>query len=108
MDKLQTYLRRTFGIGVDDLSEAEKASYREWGEILKGRKLTDKDVSEFLEQMRSKCTLKLRKLSDLKRDEALFWSMQLDLVENIQGFLFAPSMEKKMMEDHIDSLANSG
>lgn len=103
MNYLKKYLQK-LGITATDLDENELSSYNEWKESLSGRKLTDEDVSDFIEGMRVTCINKLRKVTDLSEKELIFYSMQLDLVENIQTFLRMPEIEKKLVQNHVESL----
>lgn len=104
MDSLKKYLAK-LGIGsIEELNPQERRQYEEWKRSLQGRKLTDEDVGEFLDGQRQKCIDKLRYITELSDEEKIFFSMQLDLIENIEGFLSVPKLERAMAERELGNL----
>lgn len=106
MNILYNYLKKLGINSTDELNETERAQYEQWKQALNGRKLTDEDVGEFLESMRKKCIEKFRDITKLSEKEQMYYSMQLDLIENIQGFLMTPEIEKAMTQKQLENMVN--
>lgn len=83
-----------------ELSDEEKQTYREWEEILSGRKLTDDDVSTFLDTEIEETVQKLI-TKNLKEREDIFLKMKLEFVRKIKMFLITPEMSKKLLENNL-------
>ncbi len=66
MALIDTLLSKLGVTSVDQLTPEERETYRTWSDALRGRKLTDDDVSRFLETQIEDCMVKLTtvKLND--------------------------------------------
>jgi hypothetical protein len=103
MNPLEKLLKK---IGVKnylELNEEEKETYKNWEESLRGRKLTDDDVANFLSTEENDTINKLisKTLSD--RDD-IFLKMKLEMILKIKNFLNMPEFEKKVLEQNINKL----
>lgn len=103
MDILKKYLNK---LGVKEFSELtteEKETYRGWEEALRGRKITDEEVSVFLDQTENDIINELvDKQNNDRRD--IYLKVQLDLIRKIRSFLNVPKVEKLMTERNINNL----
>lgn len=103
MSILSTYLKK---LGVDDfseLTEEEKATYKEWEESLNGKKITDDDVAAFLAQEENEVINKLVN-KKLNEREDTFLKMKLEFIRQVRGFLQLPEAQKHMVENQIKNL----
>jgi polyphosphate kinase len=99
---LEGFLRKV-GVGsYDQLTEEEKKTYREYEEILNGRRITDEDVRLFFNQQLEQTTEKLLS-TKLDTREDTFLKMKLEFLRNITSFLDAPEREKKQLQNLINS-----
>jgi len=102
MNILQKYLNK---LGVKDYSELndeEKATYKEWEESISGRKLTDEDVKQFLDQELQTAITKLVEVNLSVEDQA-FRKAEVKMIQKIQRFLESPIIEKQMMEKQLEA-----
>lgn len=100
---LEKFLKK---IGVSsylDLNEEEKKTYKEWEESLRGRKLTDKDVSEFLQSELDLAVSRVTEV-DLKKEDEIFRKVEIRLIKKIQNFLNSPLVEKTFAEKSIEQM----
>jgi polyphosphate kinase len=99
---LEGFLRKV-GVGsYDQLTEEEKKTYREYEEILNGRRITDEEVRLFFNQQLEQTTEKLLS-TKLDTREDTFLKMKLEFLRNITSFLDAPEREKKQLQNLINS-----
>jgi hypothetical protein len=102
-DLLQKLLKRKGVNEFSELTEEEKETYRKWDTILAGRKLTDNDVSLFLntelEEVLQKLTNPL-----LSQREDVFLKMKLEFIRKIKLFLKTPEIEKNLIEQELKQL----
>jgi len=99
---LEGFLRKV-GVGsYDQLTEEEKKTYREYEEILNGRRITDEDVRLFFNQQLEQTTERLLS-TKLDTREDTFLKMKLEFLRNITSFLDAPEREKKQLQNLINS-----
>ena len=103
MSILRDYLKKLKVNEFSELSEEEKATYRNWETILVGRRLTDEDTARFLDVEQQET---LQKLTDPKIQgrEDVFLKMKLEFIMKIKVFLNGPEMEKQMLEQNIKGL----
>lgn len=99
-DKLQEFLRN---IGVKDyfsLDEYEKAAYRSLQERLSGRKLTDREVKEYLDRQ---LEITLTSLENPENNPKLdiFLKSQLRFLRGTLKFLDSPLIEKQQAEQEL-------
>ncbi|MHA1401178.1 MAG: hypothetical protein ACTSQE_12585 [Candidatus Heimdallarchaeaceae archaeon] len=88
----------------ETLTEADKAMYKDWDNALKGRKITDDDVYNFIQESKIVCTNKLRDITELNEHQKIFYSMQLDFILKIEFFLTLPVREKNQANQQIESI----
>lgn len=102
-DTLQKFLKKLGVREFSELTEEEKETYRQWDASLAGRKLTDNDVSLFLntelEDVLSKLTNPL-----LPQREDVFLKMKLEFIRKIKFFLKTPEIERGIVEERIKNL----
>ena len=106
MSVLDKFLQKKKVNGFEDLNVEERETYKKWEEILSGRKLTDKDVEEFLEaELRDT----IRKIPEqhLGSSDDIFLKVKLDMILKVQGFLAGPRNEAKAMEAMLESQVDS-
>ncbi len=102
MNKLELFLKKLGVNSYEDLNSEEKETYRQWELSLRGRKLTDDDVANFLatEENMTVTSLISKKLSER---EDIFLKMKLDFIRKVRGFLSSPQVEKNMVESNIEA-----
>jgi len=86
-----------------ELTQEEKDTYRDWDNILRGRKLTDEEVESFLKD-EEEATVKLLIDQNLNERQDIFLKMKLDMVRKILHFLNGPELEKKTLENNLKQL----
>ena len=103
MDILKKYLTK-IGVGnYEELTSDEKDTYKLWEESISGRKLTDDEVSNFLQTELSQAILKLTEVNLSKEDE-IYRKCEVRMIQKIQKFLESPKIEKAMIEKQISSM----
>lgn len=100
-------LLKTIGVkSYLDLNPEERETYKVWENALSGRRLTDNDVKDFLENEKQETVLKLIPRNINERDDT-FLKMKLEMIINLQKFLNSPIIEKeiaeKMLQAEIES-----
>lgn len=102
MALIDTLLSKLGVTSVDQLTPEERETYRTWSDALRGRKLTDDDVSRFLEAQIEDCMVKLTTVK-LNDREDIFLKAKLDLVRQIKNFLDSPKIEQEVITRQIES-----
>jgi hypothetical protein len=97
MNALLTYLNKLGVKSYQDLNEEEKNTYKEFETALSGRKLTDEDVSNFLDQELQVAIGRLTEV-DLPKETEIFRKMEVKMIKKIQNFLNSPKLEKELLE----------
>ncbi len=100
---LEKYLKK---IGVSsylELNDDEKATYKEWEEALQGRKLTDKDVKNWLEDELNLAVVRLTEINLSKEDE-IFRKVEVKFIKKIISFINSPVVEKQFAQKAIEQL----
>ncbi len=100
MSILDQYLKKLGVSSYLDLNDEEKVTFKAWEVALAGRKLTDDDVAQFLEQEQEKVIQKLttQRLSD---HDDMFLKTELHFIRKLQIFLNTPKVEKAFVEQQI-------
>lgn len=88
---------------IDQLSQEERNTYRQWEEALSGRKITDEDVKVFFD-IELKSTLDKLQDSTLKTREDIFLKVKLEFLRKILSFLDSPRIEKELAEKQVQAL----
>lgn len=99
---LESLLKKLGVQSYDQLTEEEKQTYRDYENILTGRKITDDEVKQFFNQEIENTLLKLE---DMKLDtrEDIFLKMKLSFIRKLVAFLDAPEREKKQLQALINN-----
>ena len=100
---MEKFLKKIGVNSFSELNEEEKATYREWEISLSGRKLTDKDVSDFLQMEYETAVSRLTEINLSKEDE-IFRKVEVKFIKKIIGFLNGPTLEKQFAEKAIEQL----
>lgn len=100
---LEKFLKKLGVKSFTELNEEEKKTYIEWETALKGRKLTDKDVENFLEDELNLAVTRVTE-TDLTVQSEIFRKMEIRLIKKIQTFLNSPKVEKTFAEKSIEQL----
>jgi len=91
----------------DQLNIEEQKEYERLKQALIGRKLTDKDVQDFVFGAKERSITKLRKATELSDRELIYWSVMLDVYSNIINFLETPDVERKQANQQVEGLLNN-
>jgi hypothetical protein len=102
---LDQYLKKLGLKNFSELNTEEKETFKSWEEALSGRKLTDKDVSEWLEYELNTAIGRMTEV-DLPPQSEIFRKMEVKFIKKIQGFLNSPKVEKAFAEKSIEQLMN--
>ena len=102
---LEKFLKKIGVKSYEELNADEKATYNEWEQALQGRKLTDKDVSNFLEDELSMAVTRVTEVNLSKEDE-MFRKAEIRLIKKILTFLNGPKVEKEFAKKAIEQLTN--
>jgi hypothetical protein len=103
MDLLKKYLNKLGLQSYEELTSDEKETYKLWEESISGRKLTDEDVSIFLQTELSQAIQRLTEVNLSKEDE-IYRKCEVRMIQKIQKFLESPKIEKAMIEKQISSM----
>lgn len=103
MNILERYLKKLNVKEFSELQSEEKETYRSWQSILEGRKLTDDDVTRFLDTELEETINKLISKSTNERED-IFLKMKLEFIRKIKYFLDGPRIEKEVLEQNIERL----
>jgi hypothetical protein len=102
MSILSQYLKSLGVTSVDQLTTEERDTYQQWESALNGRQITSKEVHQFLDVELEDATTKLITKS-LGEREDIFLKMKVDFIRRLTSFLDAPEMEKKHVEQLIQT-----
>lgn len=102
-DILGKFLKKLNVTEFSQLTAEEKETYRNWEATLSGRKLTDEDVSKFLEAELDATEVKLVSPNSSTRED-LFLKMKLEFIRKLRVFLRSPEIERQMLEENINNL----
>lgn len=100
MDK---YLKKLGISSYDELTKEEKNTYNELEQSLSGRKLTDEDVFNFLNEELSLAVSRLTDINLSKEDE-IFRKVEVRLIKKIINFLNSPKVEKEFAKKALEQL----
>ncbi len=95
-------------IGVskyEELNSDEKATFKNWENVLSGRRLTDEDVVAFLEKERHNAVLRLVEVNLSKEDE-IFRKVEVRFISKLLEFLNSPKVEKEVFEKQLENNIN--
>lgn len=102
MSLLTKYLKK---IGVNsplELTVEERETYNNWANALAGRRLTDADVTAFLDTELNDAVGKLTKM-ELTSKEDTFLKMKVEFIQKVKVFLATPEIERKVIENQINA-----
>ena len=100
---LEKFLKKLGVSSYLDLNEEEKATYVEWEKSLSGRKLTDKEVSDFLAFELEQAVTRVTEVNLSKEDE-IFRKVEIKFIKKLQNFINSPLVEKQFAEKAIEQL----
>ena len=100
MNPLLQYLNKLGVKSYQDLNADEKETYKEFEISLSGRKLTDEDVANFLEQELQVAIGRLTEV-DLPKETEIFRKMEVKMIKKIHNFLNSPNIEKELLEKQL-------
>lgn len=100
---LNKFLKKLGVSSFSELNDEEKATYREWEDALRGRKLTDEDVTNFLHEEYDIAVSRATDegLTDKVRD---FRSGEARILKKIIGFINSPLVEKEYAKKQIEQM----
>ena len=107
MSILDKFLKKKGIEKYEDLNTEEQETYRQWEEMLVGRRLTDQEIEKFFIAELDDVLDKIPKQIDGSRND-MFLKMKLDFIRSVQRFLALPKTEKEMAEKTIESMIASG
>lgn len=100
---LEKFLKK---LGVNsylDLNDEEKATYMEWEKSLSGRKITDKEVQDFLAFELDQAVTRVTEVNLSEKDE-MFRKVEIRFIKKLQSFINSPLVEKQFAEKAIEQL----
>lgn len=100
---LEKFLKKLGLTSYTELNEDEKKTYREWELSLQGRKLTDVDVENFLQDELNMAISRLTEVNLSKEDE-IFRKVEVRFIKKVINFLNGPKVEKQFAEKAIQQL----
>lgn len=103
---LEKLLKKLNLNSYEELNQEEKETFKNWEISLSGRKLTDEDVSIFLQKELEIAVSRVTEV-DLKKEDEIFRKVEIRLIKKIQNFLNSPKVEKAFAEQSINQLIKS-
>jgi hypothetical protein len=100
---LETFLKKIGVKSYEELNAEEKATYKEWEQALQGRKLTDKDVNDFLEDELNTAVTRVTEVN-LSDEDEMFRKVEIRFIKKILTFLNGPKVEKEFAVKAIEQL----
>jgi len=102
MNILSQFLKKIGVSSLDQLTLEERQTYLNWESSLNGRQITSKEVRQFLDVELEDTVTKLITKS-LGEREDIFLKMKVDFIRHLISFLDTPEMEKKHIEQLIQT-----
>lgn len=100
---LDKFLKK-LGVGsYEELNQEEKATFSEWEQALRGRKLTDADVESFLQFELNSAVSRLTE-TNLSKEDEIFRKVEVRFIKKILDFINSPKTEKQFAEQAIGQL----
>lgn len=88
----------------NDLNEIEKATFKQWEEVLRGKKITQEDVLTDIKEYSEKLLTEV--FNKENTDKQRFYLLsQLEVVKYIVKLLENPKADVRRVENEIESLA---
>ena len=100
MSLLDRFLKKKNIDSYEDLNSEEKQTFKELEEALRGRKLTDEDVKNFLGQELDKAVFRLTE-TNLSPEDQTFRKCEVRFIKKIQDFLNMPDLERELVEKQL-------
>ncbi|KKQ94897.1 MAG: hypothetical protein UT21_C0011G0005 [Candidatus Woesebacteria bacterium GW2011_GWA1_39_11b] len=101
---LENYLKKLGLTSFTELNAEERETYKEWESALHGRKITDKDVEDFLDAELDTAVSRLTE-ENLSVDAQAIRKAEVKLIKKIKLFLNGPATEKAFVERSIEQLS---
>lgn len=102
---LDRFLKKIGVKSYEELNEEEKSTFKEWEEALSGRKLTDKEIQEWLNAELDIAVSRLTDI-DLKQEDEIFRKVEVRFIKKIINYLNSPMVAKKFAEKSIEQMLN--
>lgn len=102
---LNKYLKKLGLSSFSELNEEEKKTFREWEEALSGRKLTDKEVEDWLNAEYDIATSRITE-EGLSEKVITFRQVEIKFIKKILNFINSPQVAKQFAEQSIKQLMN--
>ena len=101
MQILTQYLKKLGVNSLEQLTDEEKNTYKEWEAALNGRQITDAEVRKFLDEELEDATIKLigQNLGDR---EDIFLKMKVEFIRKLGVFLDAPKREAEQVKQLVN------
>ena len=100
---LQKYLKKLGLTSFSDLNEEEKKTFREGEEALSGRKLTDKEVEEWLNAEYDIATSRICE-EGLDSNVITFRQVEIKFIKKILNFINSPKVAQQVAVKSIQQL----
>lgn len=100
---LDKFLKKIGVSSFSELNAEERATFTEWETALAGRRLTDKDVEEWLQRELDTAVSRVTEV-DLKKEDEIFRKVEIRFIKKIQVLLNSPAVEKAFAEKSIEQL----
>ena len=100
---LQKWLKKIGVNSFEELNEEEKNTYREYENALSGRKLTDKEVDNFLKQELDIAVSRLTDI-DLKKEDEIFRKVEVRFIKKILNYINSPMVAKEFAEKAVEQM----
>lgn len=101
MQILTQYLKKLGVNSIEQLTDEERNTYKEWEAALNGRQITDAEVRRFLDEELEDTTIKLIK-QNLGEREDTFLKMKMEFIRKLNVFLDAPKREAEQVKQVIN------
>ena len=94
---------KKLGVRFEDLNQEEKDTYNEWEQAISGRKLSDKDITEWLEEELSQAVSRITDINLSKEDE-IFRKVEVKFIKKVLNFINSPVVERQFAEKAIEQI----
>ena len=99
---LDKWLKK-LGVKYEDLNEEEKNTYKEYEQSLSGKKLTDKEIQEWLKLELDLAVSRLTEV-DLSKEAEIFRKMEARFIKKIINYINSPVVAKEYAQKAIEQL----
>lgn len=100
---LKKWLKKLNIKSYEDLNEEEKQTYKEYEQSLSGRKLTDKEVQDWLQLELDLAVSRITDL-DLSKEAEIFRKVEVRFIKKIINYVNSPIVAKEYAQKAIEQL----